>query len=270
MTTILIVTNGPLARKPRVVKEATTLGHSGYAVTVLGIRNHRPSVAQDHLLAVLAAHPAATLAWCNQAPDERLPDGSGRDLARAVPAVPAPVLYPFGHDISQAFGALHANGAMVLRLPPAPGCPTPAIPFTGIEPYRERLFPGPLLYIPESLARFTLTRSTPRWRDANAWAALQTALFATFIRAVDPVRDVEIWAHAHAQFPSTAGSLIQAELADASCRRLLTHACLAEWLRWLLGTLRHPHLALSAQRCRHSPCWSEFAESTAARLSNRA
>ncbi len=44
---ILILTNGPLARNPRVVKEASVLGAAGHAVTVLGLRNHRPSVALD-------------------------------------------------------------------------------------------------------------------------------------------------------------------------------------------------------------------------------
>ena len=44
---ILILTNGPLSRNPRVVKEADTLGQAGHDVTVLGIRNHAASVASD-------------------------------------------------------------------------------------------------------------------------------------------------------------------------------------------------------------------------------
>jgi len=44
---ILIVTNGPLARNPRVEKEARILGKAGHEVTVLGIRNHAPSLAVD-------------------------------------------------------------------------------------------------------------------------------------------------------------------------------------------------------------------------------
>lgn len=37
---ILIVTNGALGRNPRVFKEAAALGNAGFAVTVLGLRNH--------------------------------------------------------------------------------------------------------------------------------------------------------------------------------------------------------------------------------------
>lgn len=44
---ILILTNGPLARNPRVYKEASALGAAGFAVTVLGVRNHAASVALD-------------------------------------------------------------------------------------------------------------------------------------------------------------------------------------------------------------------------------
>lgn len=44
---ILIVSNGPLCRNPRVFKEANTLGAAGYTVTVLTVRNHAPSEAHD-------------------------------------------------------------------------------------------------------------------------------------------------------------------------------------------------------------------------------
>jgi glycosyltransferase involved in cell wall biosynthesis len=44
---ILIITNGPLCRNPRPLKEAETLGRAGYDVTVLAVRNHLPSEAQD-------------------------------------------------------------------------------------------------------------------------------------------------------------------------------------------------------------------------------
>jgi glycosyltransferase involved in cell wall biosynthesis len=46
-TKILIITNGPLCRNPRPLKEAETLGRAGYDVTLLTVRNHLPSEAQD-------------------------------------------------------------------------------------------------------------------------------------------------------------------------------------------------------------------------------
>jgi glycosyltransferase involved in cell wall biosynthesis len=47
---ILIITNGPLSRNPRPLKEAETLGRAGYQVTVLAVRNHAVSEAQDRVL----------------------------------------------------------------------------------------------------------------------------------------------------------------------------------------------------------------------------
>jgi glycosyltransferase involved in cell wall biosynthesis len=51
---ILIVSNGPLCRNPRVLKEATTLGAAGYTVTVLTVRHHLASEKQDVALLVNA------------------------------------------------------------------------------------------------------------------------------------------------------------------------------------------------------------------------
>ena len=47
---ILLITNGPLCRNPRVVKEADTLGRAGHDVTVLAVRNHAPSEIFDVVL----------------------------------------------------------------------------------------------------------------------------------------------------------------------------------------------------------------------------
>lgn len=44
---VLIISNGPLCRNPRVLKEATTLGAAGFEVTVLTLRNHAPSEIVD-------------------------------------------------------------------------------------------------------------------------------------------------------------------------------------------------------------------------------
>src|SRR5690606_21743500 len=57
---ILIVTNGPLARNPRVLKEASALGSAGYEVGVITLRNHAPSEPLDEVL-------------CRNAPFRRIP-----------------------------------------------------------------------------------------------------------------------------------------------------------------------------------------------------
>ncbi len=72
---ILILTNGHLARNPRVLKEASCLGAAGHAVTVLGVRNHRPSVPLDAGLTARAA--------CFQLEQIQMLDGPRAWLRRA-------------------------------------------------------------------------------------------------------------------------------------------------------------------------------------------
>ncbi|MBC8039399.1 MAG: glycosyltransferase [Opitutaceae bacterium] len=222
----------------------------------------------SRLLSELERHPEATLAWCNQSIDEEQPGGRVLPTGRSVRSDSAhekPRLHTFG-AISLAFGALHANGAMLLRRSPAPGYLTPAISFTGVEAYRERLFPGPMLYIPAPLARFTLTLQSARPIRDIEWPRLKTAFIATFMRAAGPSRDKDLWAHARNSTPSMAGSVIMAALADPACRRLLRHVTLSEWLRWLIGALRHPRMAAASLRCRRASWWNELADITAQRL----
>lgn len=225
----------------------------------------------EKMLAALSLHPDATLAWCNQSLDRETSDGTTVPLGRCVhpwPDTRAIVVHRFGH-VSQAFGALHANGAMLLRTHPTRAYLTPeGIPFTGVEPWRERLFPGPLVYVPEPLARFTITQTTARARDAAPWATLQVALIATFARAAGAARDNELWLHARASRPSMAGGLIQAGLADPSCRRLLRFARPKEWVRWLLGVLRRPRIALCSLRCRSASWWPALDKATRERFAS--
>ena len=47
MARVLIISNGALCRNPRVVKEASALGHAGHDVTVLTVRNHSSSEKHD-------------------------------------------------------------------------------------------------------------------------------------------------------------------------------------------------------------------------------
>ncbi len=218
-------------------------------------------------LAILAGHPAASVAWCDQHLDEETADGEVRPLGRSVHngVSGPPRVHPFG-AAAQAFGSLHGQSAMLVRRPAGGEYTTPVIPVTGVEAYRERLFPGPLVFVPEALARFTLTRSTARARDRREWTALQTGLVATFARCAPPARAAELWAHARSTRPSMAGLLIQAGLADPACRHLLKSVRPREGLRWLAGALRHPGPALAALRCRRAPWWPHLAAATRARF----
>ena len=225
----------------------------------------------SQLFARLEACPEAILVWCNQHLDEEQENGEIRALgatARPAGAFPDGSLHRFG-SVIQAFGAIHANGAMLLRCRAHSSYPTPStIAFTGIEAYRERLFEGPLLYVDFPLARFTITRHSARYAETRGWSSLQTALVASFVRASSPTLDIELFSHSRSVRPKSVNLLIQAGLGDPACRRLLRRVNPAEYVRWLLTACRHPRTVIAGLKFNECKWWPQLAEITRTRLIN--
>jgi hypothetical protein len=225
------------------------------------------------LVAALEARPNLTVAWCNQRVWAEQADGTWQDTHRTVnPFEPgqSPRLIAWGQE-KQALGALHSNGAMLLRMRPNDCYATPAdLPFSGVESVRERQFPHPLLYLPEPLAHFAVTRQTAQSRDRQPWAELQTALAMTFVRhAPDSAQTAQrIWSWARQLRPAPLSPLLLAALADRGSRALLRPANFRDWSRLALATLRRPAVTLAALRVRRRrPHWWQLLDAhTAARF----
>ena len=84
--------------------------------------------------------------------------------------------------LEQALGAVHSNGAMLVWNHFRQDFTTPNVPFAVIEPFRERLFPYPLMFLPQPLANFAVTLHTERSKDRAEWVALQVMLAASFLK----------------------------------------------------------------------------------------
>ena len=226
----------------------------------------------ETMLDAMDRHPAATLGWCNQHVWLEQPDGSWRHSGWWVnPAEPeaAPRLVSWG-DFRQALGALHANGAMLVRSRNGTSYPTPAIPCAGVEPFRERLIPHPLLYVPAPLAHFAVTRQSARAGDLAEWSAFQTVLLGSFVRQarLDATGYHALWLHYHSQTPAPTGAFLFAGMLWRECRPFLGLARLRDWIRFLAGVAAHPIRAWAALRVtvRH-PDWLEILDrNTAARF----
>jgi Glycosyl transferase family 2 len=217
----------------------------------------------ETMLNAMDRHPAATLGWCNQRVWLEQSDGSWSAAGRYVnppESGDTPRLVPWG-DFRQALGALHANGAMLLRTCNGASYPTPAIPFAGVEPYRERLIPHPLLYVPSPLAHFAVTRQSARSRDLAEWSAYQTVLLGSFVRQarLDAAGYRALWRHYHSQTPAPTGAFLFAGMLWKECRPFLRLARLRDWIRFLTGIAAHPIRAWAALRVavRH-PDWLEI------------
>lgn len=221
------------------------------------------------MLAAAAAHPAATVIWANMHVVEETEPGRFQPSGRTLwPETGEPVrAFPWG-GAAQIGGALHSNGAALFRSQPAHDFRIPAVPFAVIEPFRERMFPHPLLLVSRPLAHFSMTLQSARSRDPVEWAELQAMLAATFFLDC-PWSDERIaahWAEARAR-PAGTINLILATLADPRCRRLRAPARWRDWWIVLRGLARRPWLyfRLRASRRRHADWWNFLEIHTRAR-----
>lgn len=225
----------------------------------------------ERMLAALAASPSMTIAWANQQIWEELPDGAWRDTGRLVhpvPADPAPMRFAFPHPL-QCFGALHANGTVLVRTRPDRGFATPPMDLGGTEAVRERAFPHPLLYVPQPLGVFAATRSSSRTRDPLVWSTLQVLLSATFLRhaPLAPAELDALWREARAVRPRMTPTLLLATRQDPSLRRHAARATPEDWRHLALRAARRPLLfiRLLRSRRRQPELWRFLDTHTAAR-----
>jgi hypothetical protein len=222
----------------------------------------------ETMIRVAEAHPSATVFWANMRVREEQADGGWRQTGSSIRPYhgdPTPILFDWGQP-EQLFGALHSNGAMLVRQRFGPSFVIPDVPFAAIEMFRERLFPYPLVHVPRPLADFSLTRQTARSRNRSEWAELQVMLAASFLGAAPyaTAQNHELWSKCRAQRPPMHLALLWAALLHPRCRIFLKFARPADWARLAAGALRHPSVPLRLLRSRRlHPEWWCFLEETA-------
>jgi hypothetical protein len=225
------------------------------------------------MVAEMQSRPQATMAWCNQKVWEELPDHSWRDTGLLVNVAEQPCrprLVEFG-GFRQMAGALHGNGAMLMRSRPAESYELPLDwPFALVEPFRERMMRHPLLYVPKPLAVFCRTRQTARAESRAEWAVAQTLLAATFLKHChySDAHVSEWFAQARRMRPPLTTTMMLAALIEPSCRPLLRHSRPSDWLLLFRGLVRRPNLfwQVIRSRRRHPDWWSLLDRFSAARF----
>ncbi len=223
------------------------------------------------MLEAAEANPTVTVCWANMRLWKEQPDGGFQNTGRCVwPEEAAHTrLFAWGHP-AQLSGALHSHGAALVRSRPGDDFVTPAVPIAAVELFRERALPHPLLLVTAPLANFSITLQSARSDDRGEWAALQTALAATFLKhaGLDEEARARLWAEAREKSPPGTGTLLAAALMEPACRPLLMHARPADWFRWLRGAVRRPGVlwrVLNSRRL-HPDWWSFLERHTAARF----
>jgi hypothetical protein len=222
------------------------------------------------MVATLDAHPDITVAWSNQHIWREESDGQWSDTGRLVrPAQSGPPVRIPWPQPAQCFGALHANGAMLLRTSAGKAYPTPPMELGGTEAVRERSFPHPLLYVPDPLAVFSLTLTTHRSTDLVNWSTNQVLLAATFLKHVRAGRAYweSLWARARRASPAMTGVLLLAIRQDPALRHHHAFARPADWRSFARQSLRRPIACwqLIRARRRAPDMWKFLDAQTAAR-----
>jgi glycosyltransferase involved in cell wall biosynthesis len=225
------------------------------------------------MVAEMRSHPHVVMAWCNQKIYEELPHGSWRDTGQLVNAaedLSVPQIVKFGH-FRQMMGALHGNGAMIMRSRAGETYEVPADwPFVAIEPFRERMMQYPLLFVPRPLAVFCKTLQTGRSESLREWATVQTILAATFLKycSYSDACLTGFFAQARIMRPPLTTAMILAGLMETRCRRLLPHSRPIDWFLLFRGLVRRPRLFwdVMQSRRRHPDWWSLLDRYSAARF----
>lgn len=196
----------------------------------------------ETMVSAISMYPEIQVAWANMRLWQERADSSWHDMGRNVWDVdwtePRLMRWP---DPRQMNGALHSNGAMVARSN-FEYFPVPlSINFAAIEPFRERTFVHPLLFVPRRLANFAVTRTTARPSDAASWMHALAVLTGTYFSEIkqSPEQFRSIWANARKGSRSTH-VLFACAAHFASCREMIRYASLNDWLWTCAYTLRHP------------------------------
>lgn len=217
------------------------------------------------MLATARLHPDVTVFWANQQIWQQEADGTMRDTGRTVHPwregeAPRRIAWA---QTTQVAGAMHAHGALLVRSRPGVAFATPPVPIALVEAFRERMYPHPLVYVPQPLGCFSVTRQSARSDDRTEWATLQAMLAATFLKhaALDESQIASLWREARSRNPPGTTTLLLAGLMDRQVRPVLRRARLADWLLFLRGAVRRPALFWNVlhSRRRH-PDWWEFLE----------
>ena len=224
-------------------------------------------------LAALEASPNANIVWANMRIARENADGTWSDTGRTIWQTPAtdtaPRVFHWPQPL-QFSDALHSNGAMLFRTAASRGALVPTdLPFAIIEPARERLLPGPWLFLPQPLAHFAVTRRTSRSEDRADWARSQLLVAASYLAAV-PASAAELaahWTRLRNQNPPSTSLLFHLALSGVRPLAILRHSRPVDWVRFLAGALRRPGVLLRSLRFRtaYPRIWLALSEGARAR-----
>lgn len=142
----------------------------------------------------------------------------------------------------QILGAVHSNGACLVRSGPLVDFRIPDVPLATIESFRERMFPQPLIFVNKPLANFSVTLKTAREGGNPKWVEALTALAATFFKYSkwSQKEKEDEFSIGKTKYPPNTDIFLNAALVEKKCRFFFRLASPIDLLKWSIRHLMRP------------------------------
>jgi len=216
-------------------------------------------------------YPERTIFWSNMRVWHEGQDGNFSSAGKTVHSLEGSEYEEFlWPDARQIMGAVHSNGSCLIRTGPTADYRIPTVPFSTIEMFRERVFPHPMIFVRRPLANFSVTLSTERSADGQAYGEALAVLAASFFAAADLSDKAlsEMMQRGRLNTPPPTHTLLNAALLEPKARAFFRMATISELLHWMASLVRRPLLfgRLLMSRRIHADWWTFLNRYTAERF----
>ena len=134
------------------------------------------------------------------------------------------------------------------------------------------MFDYPLLFVPQVLGNYSLTKETSRSQDRATWSSIQILLGGSFFKYVPVGEDtlLDIWFEVRSQPVRSTGTLFFIALIYPECRKLLNYANFKDWIFFIASLLKRPLLSYQTVKLvnAHHEIWSFLEKNTALKVKN--
>jgi glycosyltransferase involved in cell wall biosynthesis len=196
------------------------------------------------MCSVMGQNPQVSVAWANMWFSREAADGTWHREGSIWPPSNVQDIQIFDlPDPRQVCGAIHSNGAMIVRVSEKTMFPTPqSLPFFAIEALRERGYPGPMLLVLRPIANFALTRATTRGETADQNMQILALLAQTFLENAELSDSLatQLWKVCRGSLGHKFRALLVGAIRSRRLVQMLKVARLRDLLLIVAWSLRHP------------------------------
>lgn len=196
------------------------------------------------LLRAMALRPDVYVAWTNMWLWQETESKAWKKVGSIWPPnMPQETIEFVPPEPRQVCGALHSNGAMLVRVSGSTMLALPnELPFFAMESVRDRLYPGCLLLVTRPLANFAITRGSARSETADENMQIHVLLAQTFLAHANVSGEFyrRMWIAGRGALGHKQRALIVAAIQSGRLTKVLKAANIGDLALVFGWALRHP------------------------------